>query len=207
MIYEQEMKIIGLYRNSPFKEFTLQEIMKALGKRSYSWAYTAAKKLEKEGIINIRTAGKTILCSFNLSSAKAIANIAYAEKLACISRAPMQLAEKIIASLSKCTPFFIIIIGGSYAAGTVKKSSDMDIAIIVENEDIKRQIKPYLKDAVELSEVNIDEHFFTRDELREMLIRQEENFGKELAGKHIIAFGADSYYSIIKEAHKNGFQG
>lgn len=88
-----------------------------------------------------------------------------------------------------------------------KKSSDIDIAIIMENEEVKKAIKPYLKDAVELSEVSVDEHFFTKAEFKEMLINQEENLGKELARKHVIAFGADSYYSLIQEAHKNGFQG
>lgn len=207
MIYEEEMKIIGIYRNNPFREFTLQEIMKKLGKKSYYWAHNAVKKLQKEGIITIRKAGRTMLCSFNFNSLKALANIAYAEQTAAYSSIPKLLAEKITASLSRCTPFFIFMAGGSYAAGTAKKSSDIDMAVIVENEEIKKLIRPYLKDAIELSDIKIDEHIFTRNEFREMLIRQEENLGKELARKHAIAYGADSYYSIIKEAHKNGFQG
>lgn len=62
-----------------------------------------------------------MLCSFNFSNLKALANIAYAEQLAAYGAIPKLLAEKIIASLSKCTPFFIVIIGGSYASGTAKK--------------------------------------------------------------------------------------
>ena len=207
MIYEEEMKIIGLYRNSPFKEFTLQEIMQKLNKKSYYWAHNAVKKLQKEGIIEIRKAGKTLLCSFNFSNWKAIAHLAYSESLASHNAIPKLLAEKIIDLLSKCTPFFILIVGGSYAAGSAKKSSDIDIAVIIEDESIKKAIKPYFANATELSEIKVDEHIFTKAEFREMLINQEENLGKELARKHVIAFGADSYYSLIIGAHKNGFQG
>ncbi|MDI6737916.1 MAG: nucleotidyltransferase domain-containing protein [Nanoarchaeota archaeon] len=207
MIYEEEMKIIGLYRSNLFAELTLQEIMKKLSKKSYYWTHKAVKKLQKASIINVRKAGKTLLCSFNFRSHRAIAHLAYAENLAGSNAIPELLAAKLVDSLAKCTPFFILMIGGSYAAGTARKGSDIDIAIIVENEDAKKAIKPYLKAAIEISEIEVDEYIFTRQEFKEMLIRQEENLGKEMARKHVTIYGADSYYSIIMWAHRNGFQG
>jgi hypothetical protein len=39
-----------------------------------------------------------------------------------------------------------------------------------------------------------------------MLLSDTENFGKEVFRKHLIFYGNDAYYQIIKEAIKNGLQ-
>jgi hypothetical protein len=40
-----------------------------------------------------------------------------------------------------------------------------------------------------------------------MLINDEFNYGKELARKHILYYGAEQYYKILFWAMKNGFKG
>jgi len=196
-----------MFRNRPFAEITLHEIMTELGKKSYNWTYKAVHKLNSKGILKVRKIGKTLVCKYNLEDSAALTYLIYSERLTGYDRIPKDLIFKILKSLTKCTPYFILIVGCSYAESKARKNSDLDQVIIVENKDIRKRINPYLKDALQLAEIKVDEHIFTKDEFKEMLIRTEENFGKELARKHIILYGADIYYSIIIEAHQSGFQG
>ena len=207
MIYKEELKIVNMFRNKPFAEITLHEIMTKLGKKSYNWTYKAVQKLNSKGILKVRKIGKTLVCRYDFEDPAALTYLLYSERLTGYEKVPKDLISKILKSLSRCTPYFILIVGGSYAENRARKTSDLDLAVIVESKDIKKRIRPYLKDALQLAELKVDEHIFTKKEFREMLIRQEENFGKELARKHVILYGADIYYSIIMEAHQSGFQG
>ena len=103
-------------------------------------------------------------------------------------------------------PYFILMAGGSYAEGSARKNSDLDLAVIVENEAIKKRLRAYLRDVLQLAEIKVDEHIFTKDEFKEMLVRPEENFGKELARKHLIIHNPTIFYSLIKEGMKHGFK-
>jgi hypothetical protein len=48
---------------------------------------------------------------------------------------------------------------------------------------------------------------FRKPEFMEMLLNKEANYGKMLFRKHLIAFGAENYYLIIREAIEHGFRG
>lgn len=54
--------------------------------------------------------------------------------------------------------------------------------------------------------IEIDEHYITFDEFIKMLLRNEENLGKQIFKKNKIFFNSDIYYSLIKNAYKNGFR-
>ncbi len=207
MIYEEELKIIDLFRTNVFAEITLNEVMKRLGKRSYNWTYKAIERLSSLKVLNTKKTGRTLICNYNIENPTAISYLAYVENIKSQERVPEELSSKVIKSLTRLTPFFVFSIGGSYAEGRARKDSDVDLVVIVEDEKIKKKIAAYLKDAIQLITNSIDEHIFTKEEFKKMLINQEENFGKELARKHVIVYGADSYYSMILEAHQNGFQG
>lgn len=203
-IYKEELKIVNLFRKNIFSEFTLKEIMKKLNKGSYNWAHKAVNKLSKLMLIS-KKKGNTIVVKLNLNSPSAITYLAYLDREEAYNK-KVPLVNEIIESCSKATPYFTLLVAGSYAVGNERKSSDVDLVIITEDEGKKKEIKPYVKEVTKLSGIEFDLHILTKEEFYRMIIDDNENFGKEVFRKNLLFYGIEAYYQIIKEAIKNGLQ-
>jgi len=201
-ICKEELKIVNLFRKNLFSEFTLKQIMENLNKKSYNWTHKAVRKLSKDILIS-KKKGNTIVVKLNLDSASAVTYLVYLDREEAYA-GNVPLIDKIIESCSKATPYFTLLVAGSYAAGNAREDSDIDLVIITE--DKKRDIKPYIKEVTRLSGLDVDLHVFTKEEFYRMLVADDENFGKEVFRKHLLYYGSEAYYNIIKEAIKNGLQ-
>ena len=82
----------------------------------------------------------------------------------------------------------------------------MDVAIIIPASESKKSYEIALKEG-ELMIPEVHGFVFTQEEFYLMLINKEYNYGKEIARKHMIICGAESYYKILFEAMRNGFKG
>src|SRR3990167_5662498 len=109
-------------------------------------------------------------------------------------------------SLDKHTPFYSIVIFGSYASEEQKKDSDLDLAVFIEQEDKRKIVEAVFKSMETKSFIKIDGHVITKDEFLEMLKVEYENLGKEIARKHLIIHNPVIFYSLIKEGVKHGFK-
>ncbi len=96
--------------------------------------------------------------------------------------------------------------GSDRVAAVAEQYSDMDIVTIVQDEKLKKDVAAYVKEATRLSEYEVDAHSVSKTDFIAMLANDEENFGKEVFRKHIIFYGAEAYYQMVKEAAKNGLQ-
>lgn len=103
-MFEEQRKIIELFRLNPFAELTLQEIMRSLGKKSYNWTYLAIQNLSKQGILITRKVGKTIVARINLESEDTITELIYIER-----RLARKAEQKETKEIKKTIPFSIII--------------------------------------------------------------------------------------------------
>ena len=104
------------------------------------------------------------------------------------------------------TPFFSIIIFGSYAVGEQEKGSDLDIAIFVESEDNRKKIESLANSAKLKSALEMDIHVIPKGEMIEMLTSKEENLGKQIARKHLAVYNHRIFYEIVKEGMRHGFR-
>ena len=203
-IYKEELKIVDLFRKNLISEFTLKQIMKRLNKKSYNWTHNAVTKLSKNILISQKK-GNTTIVKLNVDNPATITYLAYLDREEAYKK-KVPFVDEIIKSCSTITPYFTVLVTGSYATRNVRKNSDIDLVIITEDEAKKGEIKPYLREVTRLSSVDFDEHILTRDEFYRMLIADNENFGKEVFRKHLLFYGTEAYYQIIKEAIKNGLQ-
>ena len=101
--------------------------------------------------------------------------------------------------IEKYSPFFILLVFGSYAKEKATKKSDLDLAIIVESDQTKKEILPYIETIKRREILNIDYHVFTKDEFIEMLISEIENVGKQIYRENIIYHGTQLYYALIRK--------
>jgi len=203
-IHKEELRIIDLFRKNIFAELTLNQIMKLLKKRSYNWTYKAVNKLSKD-ILTSKKIGNTTQIRLNLDNPHTINYLAFLDKEEAYDR-NVPLVNELIQSIAGKTSYFTLLVTGSYATATSRKNSDIDFVIIVKDEEDKKEIQPYAIEATRLSGIDSDLNILSSKEFYLMLISDKENFGKEVLRKHLLFYGADAYYQIIKEAKKNGLQ-
>ena len=90
-----------------------------------------------------------------------------------------------------------IYLFGSYAKGTAKKDSDLDIAIIVEDNTTKKEVIPYIETVKRREIIDIDYHIFTQKEFIDMLKAEQENVGKEIYRGNLVYYGFNFYCYMI----------
>ncbi|MDI6738456.1 MAG: nucleotidyltransferase domain-containing protein [Nanoarchaeota archaeon] len=200
----QEHGIVGVFLTAPWKKLTFSEVKKAYGSKSKSYVYGILKKLVSQGILCEEKAGNVLLYSLNLGSLKAqvYAGMAAEHKAWSNKHIPCNDLEKLKNKIH--TPFYILIITGSYAKGRQKRDSDIDVVIIC---DDKAEPKMFYAELRHLCEMNIPEiHLYTfkKTEFLAMLLDSKANYGKETAKNCLVFAGGREYYAIINEAVRNG---
>lgn len=89
---------------------------------------------------------------------------------------------------------------GSHAEHKAGEKSDLDVALIVESPQTKKEVIPYLETVKRREITPIDAHVFTKAEFLEMLADEEANLGKEIYHKSKIYYGLAQYYLIISKS-------
>lgn len=203
---EGRMLLLKPFVKKPWERFTANEIQQISGNKSHHYVFEALKKFKSVGLLNEEVKGGINLYSLNYNNSANCSDMAFVEQLLLKKR--QDIPQKNILKLveKQTNPFFSLFVGGSYAEKKQKPTSDLDIAIIIPNCEQKKQYEISLKDG-ELMIPEIHGFVFTQEELYLMLINKEFNYGKELAKKHIIIWGAEAYYKVLFEALKNGFKG
>lgn len=202
MLTKNEIGIIDVFRKDIFGKYTIRELMKKSGRKTYTWIFNTTKKLAKLGIINIETKGKSKICSINLYSPLSVLYLSLLDKTEAVSRKIPNLDELIN---EMPTNFFIFLIGGSYAEGKQKPKSDLDVCVIVDNSINTKKIQNMLENRIMVPRIH--PFVFRKSEFIDMLLSRESNYGKMLFRKHLIAFGSQNYYFMIRGAIEHGFRG
>ena len=114
--------------------------------------------------------------------------------------------ENLKKEIEEDTPFYSIVVFGSYAMDEQKKNSDLDVAIFIENEEKRKQIEASANSAKLKNALEMDINVIPKSEMLEMLTNKEENLGKQIARKHIAVCNHRIFYEIIKEGMKHGFR-
>ncbi len=194
MEIKHNIKIIRLFLSNKKKEFTIRAIAKET-LIEYKAAYLAIQELIEQGIVNAKKAGQSTLCSLNTKAFNRI--IFQAEE----ERKEELLKNKDMASLNSYfkeirSPFFILLLFGSYAKRAERKKSDIDLLLITDIEAVKKEI--YEKSKL----IPLDIHLidFSSKEFLSMLKTTEFNVGKEAFYNNIILFGIEDYYRLIQHA-------
>jgi len=203
---KKEYEILYEFAKAPWKKFTEREIKQAAKKKSESYVYNTLKKFSKDGILIEQKAGNVTLYSLNINSNKACTYAGFCSEYAAWNKKYIPYAD--LEKIAQNTPYFnIFIITGSYALGTQKKESDIDIVLITEDCIDTKKIYADLRYMCEMNIPQIHLYVFKKSEYFGMLLDKKANYGKETAHNNLLLFGGEDYYRIIAEAIKNGFNG
>ena len=202
MLSEYETKILELFRKRLFGWLSISEINKALKKGTYKSTYFNILSLQKKGVLLTEKRGNTVFCRISLESMQAIRSLSMVdEEIA--EKAKIPNIKEIISAIKP--KYFTLIVTGSYAKGSQKPDSDLDLVVITGN---KEDTKLILNSIINKSRTMLPEvhpYIFKEQEFMQMLLDNEPNYGKETYKNRLVFFGAEQFYLIAREASKHGF--
>ncbi|MEK6900248.1 MAG: nucleotidyltransferase domain-containing protein, partial [Nanoarchaeota archaeon] len=198
MITEKQLKLFEVFAKQPFAEHTRKEVKKKSKEKSNNALALTINRLKKEGVLIEKKIGKSGILTLNLENDLAFYYLAICNdnRIPHLARLALENLKK---EISLDTPFYSIVLFGSYAAGEQRKDSDLDVAVFIENEDKRKHIEALANSAKLKSILEMDIQVIPRAEMIEMLTNDEENLGKQIARKHLAAYNHRIFYEINKE--------
>ncbi len=200
MLTKKQIEMLKVFKENPYKNLSFSGLKKELRESSTSKLQKTIKDFKKENLINIINVGRTTLISLNFDNNKLFDYFSIFNSE--FQNIPRGVLYDIQEGILKQTEFFSLVVFGSYAKGKEKKNSDLDIAVIVESEDVKKRIIPIINSIKRKSMKEIHDAVFTRDEFLEMLGQDEENVGKEIARNNSVFYGLINFYKLISKEGK-----
>ena len=204
MLTEKQLNIFGVFAKHPFKERSRQEIKRLSNEKSNNLLNIAFAQFKKENILIEQKVGKSSLYKLNLNNQLVYFYIALYNNNRLKEAVKLSLVE-VFLEVKKVTSFFTIVIFGSYALGEEKKSSDLDLAIIIEDQSKVKDVERHISSAELKSLISLDVHVIVKDDFFEMLVNNDENLGKQIARKHTVVYNHQLFYDLVFEGINNGF--
>lgn len=204
-MFNKEHELLLPQVKQPWRKMTLRQIKNECAKTSEGYVYNTLQKHVKNNILSSKKVGNQVLYSLNIDSKKCLSYISAISEHYAWTRTniPYNVLEDLMKRI--VNPAYSFIITGSYANNTQKKSSDIDIVILVESKRASKAIESELHYSSELSIPKAHLHVFTYDEFYFMLVNLSANYGKEISSNNLILNGASIYYSIMFKAIRNGY--
>ncbi len=203
MLTKEQLKILGVFNKSIFVELTFKQIKEKSRQKSNNIVQIALKEFQKEGITKTKKIGDVSVYSLNLDNNIAIGYLNLINQNDILNKKfPSTILAEIQKKILNQTPFFILIIFGSYAKSKATDNSDLDIAVIVESEQTKKDIAPILETIKRREITSVDYHIFTKSDFIQMLNEEMENVGKQIYKNSIVYYGFIDYCNILRGAQK-----
>lgn len=206
MNQETLIKIIGLLRNSLDRGLTILKISKTL-KIGYDPAHNHITEMNKQNIITINKVGNAKQCSLNLKNDKARNLLQEADliKVESVYKENPKIKNILETLINKLTEKYIaemqsIVLFGSYAKGTQKKDSDIDILFIVndlKNKQLREDIERGCSSFEYSHNIKISPIITDIIEFKKMLASKELNVGKEAREYGISLYGSEKFWRIL----------
>lgn len=199
MLTKEQLNILSVFKKDIFTNLTFKQIKQQSRQKSNNIVQIALKEFQKQNIVKTKETGDVTTYNLNLNNNLTLSYLNLInESEINKSKIPKNILYDIQNRIFKHTEFFILIVFGSYAKNKATKKSDLDIALIVESENTKKNIAPFLETIKRREVIPIDYHIFTRVEFLEMLQADSENVGKQIFKSKIVYYGCIPYCNLIK---------
>jgi len=198
MATKTQEKILEFLISNKEQQITIRGLAKKLNK-SYTLVYNNLNQLVKEGIIKKRNVPPAQIVEISDSAPESIlidAELRIKEQFLKKNTWAKVMVEDILSSNKN--PFFILIVFGSYAKNMQTSKSDIDLLIIVPDKKDINEIETSLNNIYTKAKKSII--FIDFEDMREMISNPNiMNVGNEAKKKHVILYGVEQYFNILKQ--------
>ncbi|MDY6788619.1 MAG: nucleotidyltransferase domain-containing protein [Candidatus Nanohaloarchaea archaeon] len=206
MLLKEKSKVLEPFTRMPWKGLTFGEVKEISGKSSDNYVHSTLKEAVSEGILVEEKAGNVILYSPARNSwSNTVLGFVAEYRTHNMEHIPHQELKRVMDEID--TPFYSLVVTGSYARGEQSADSDLDIVVLCGEDRSPESIMAEIRFESEMSVPEIHPYVFTRSQMVEMLINDEENYGKETVRNFLVVTGGKQFYKVVLEAVDNGFQG
>jgi predicted nucleotidyltransferase len=203
MLTQKQLEIFAGFKQNIFKNYTIKELKDKLKIKSNNAFSIAINKFKEENLIFEEKIGRNSIYSLNLDNLLVYTYLDLIN-LNDLDKSIIKSIKLLVNSLnSNNINFYSLVIFGSYAKNTQTKSSDLDIAIIVNKKS--KQYQVIIENLKLKSLIDLDIHIIEEEEFNKMLKVDYENLGKEIARKNKPIINSYIFYNILKKGVQNGF--
>ena len=205
MLTKEQLKIFGAFKKDIFAHLTFKQIKEHCRQKSNNIVQIALRQFQKEFLVKTQKTGDVTAYFLNMDNNLTLSYLSLINELEINEnkKVPKKVLKEIQKRVFRFSEFFVLMVFGSYAKNKATKRSDLDIALIVEAEQSKKEIAPYIETIKRREIIKHDYHIFTRKEFVEMLTIEDENVGKEIYRKNVIYYGLTEYYNMINRTVNN----
>jgi len=198
MLTKTQLKILAYVIDNPDKYFGIHDLAREIGS-VYYLVHRNIQNLIKENVIRVEKAGRTniVKLSSNVDESYLIEAEKYKKNLLFNKYPSLKVNLKKIIKESK-SAFFILIVFGSYAKKKEKNDSDLDLLIIVPDSKDINIMEKTISTIARTSSTKIHETVIDKFLFKSMLNKRELNVVREAIEKHILIYGDELYYSLVR---------
>ena len=190
------VKVLQLFTGHITESFTLREVARRL-KMHVSLAHRAIKPLIEEKII-LQNKHKNLSLNYKIHH-ETLAFVEYLrrdELLKKVKYKDINLFAREVINKIKEDNFILLVFGSTIDSG---KPRDIDILLIVDNIDKIDFHEKFLHNIASNYNLPFEERVISFESVYEMLAKRDEiNVMNEILNKHIILYGAESFYRLIQ---------
>jgi predicted nucleotidyltransferase len=172
------------------KTFSIKKVSEAV-KINYRIVYEEILELEGEGLIKITRHGNSNVCEFSYKYCSKAVEIEEARRQEVFKNKDIELIDKRIKEVK--SPFYILVLFGSYATRANQRGSDIDLCLITDDPAINKGVNAILS----VTPLNVHLLEFTSEQFLQMIKSKESNVGNEIVKNNIILWGQEGFYSLV----------
>ena len=203
MLTKQQFRILRVFKKQLFASLTFRQVKEQSRQRSNNIVQLALREFQEQGVVKASGIGNVKTYTLNLENNRTIACLNLINEFELKGkRLPREVLSEIQGRILRQTEFFILIVFGSYAKNKATGASDLDVAVIVESEQRKKEVVPLLETVKRRELRQVDYHPFTRSEFAEMLAADSENLGKQIYKNSFVYYGYEAYCRFIMAVHQ-----
>jgi len=182
------------------QSFTVRQISDAINK-DYKISHVMTMRLAKQNYIIAEKKPPVTYCKLNMKGTSSL--LAYIEAI----RASRFFAKNhdlqilVDALLSKVpSPFFTVILFGSYVRGTASRKSDLDVLFIIPENTMEKKLASAVGSIEHISPIGIHETTLTSQEFADLLKQKTANIAWEAVDNRIVPYGAEAFFKMLETA-------
>lgn len=197
MLTKTQIRIMEEFVSRLDERFSIKQVSETI-KKPYPLVHRSIKSL-----VDDRFLSKDKQKFLSLNYKENLPELAYIES----SRTRHFLTgNKIVSLLIKdildkiSTDFFMLLVFGSFAENK-RQPADLDLLVVIEDKNKVSKIEKIIYNAASSFTLKSHIHVISTESAYEMLSKRDKvNIMNETLNKHIIIFGAENYYRVLKNA-------